>query len=86
MVERKVRDFSKRGDAIPVPDLTIVQSQAYDRYLQLDKGPHERNTRFGLGGTTGHALRRMVHAMLYEGASIGEAFRQGKNRLTLGPG
>jgi DNA-directed RNA polymerase subunit beta len=48
MVERKVRDFSKRGDAIPVPDLTIVQSQAYDRYLQLDKGPHERNTRFGL--------------------------------------
>lgn len=39
------------------------------------------NTRFGLGGTTGHALRRIVHAMLYDGATIGEAFRQGKNRL-----
>ncbi|MBL8746749.1 MAG: DNA-directed RNA polymerase subunit beta [Phycisphaerae bacterium] len=48
MPARNVRDFSKRGDAIAVPDLTIVQSQAYDRYLQLDKGPHERNPRFGL--------------------------------------
>jgi DNA-directed RNA polymerase subunit beta len=48
MLARNVRDFSKRGDAIPVPDLTVIQSHAYDRYLQLDKGPHERDTRFGL--------------------------------------
>ncbi|MDX2114128.1 MAG: DNA-directed RNA polymerase subunit beta [Planctomycetota bacterium] len=48
MVARNVRDFSKRGDTIAVPDLTIVQGQAYDRFLQLEMGPHERNTRFGL--------------------------------------
>jgi DNA-directed RNA polymerase subunit beta len=48
MLARNVRDFSKRGDAIPVPDLTVIQSDAYDRFLQLDKGPHERDTRFGL--------------------------------------
>jgi DNA-directed RNA polymerase subunit beta len=48
MIARNVRDFSKRGDAIPVPDLTIVQSQAYERFLQLAKGPHDRDKRFGL--------------------------------------
>src|SRR5262245_56949402 len=44
----KVRDFSKRGDAVPVPDLTQVQTEAYERFLQLAKGPDERNTSIGL--------------------------------------
>src|SRR4051812_3074050 len=44
----KVRDFSKRGDAIPVPDLTEVQTDAYERFLQLGKGPDERNIQIGL--------------------------------------
>ena len=48
MSARKVRDFSKRGDAIPVPDLTTIQRQAYARFLQLDKGPHERDPHIGL--------------------------------------
>ena len=48
MATMKVRDFSKRGDAIAVPDLTRVQRDAYDRYLQLDKGPHERDKSIGL--------------------------------------
>ena len=37
-----VRDFSKRGDAIPVPPLTKVQGEAYERLIQLTKEPLER--------------------------------------------
>jgi DNA-directed RNA polymerase subunit beta len=48
MATTKVRDFSKRGDGIPVPDLTKIQRDAYERFLQLDKGPHDRNNGFGL--------------------------------------
>ncbi|HYE62435.1 MAG TPA: DNA-directed RNA polymerase subunit beta [Phycisphaerales bacterium] len=44
----KVRDFSKRGDALPVGDLTQVQTDAYERFLQLTKGPDERDTTIGL--------------------------------------
>jgi DNA-directed RNA polymerase subunit beta len=44
----EVRDFSKRGDAIPVGDLTQVQTDAYERFLQFAKGPEERDTSIGL--------------------------------------
>ena len=44
----KVRDFSKRGDALPVPDLTRVQTDAYERFLQLSKGADSREIHFGL--------------------------------------
>ncbi|MBL8963456.1 MAG: DNA-directed RNA polymerase subunit beta [Phycisphaeraceae bacterium] len=44
----KVRDFSKRGDAIPIPDLTLIQSEGYERFLQLGQGPHERDLSVGL--------------------------------------
>ena len=37
-----VRDFSKRGDAIPVPPLTKVQGEAYERLIQSDIAPLER--------------------------------------------
>ncbi|HVZ93165.1 MAG TPA: DNA-directed RNA polymerase subunit beta [Phycisphaerales bacterium] len=43
-----VRSFSKLGDAIGVPDLTVVQSDAYERYLQLAKGSNERDQKMGL--------------------------------------
>ena len=45
---KTVRDFSKRGDAIPVPDLTEVQGRSYDRFLQLDGDPRSRNPEYGL--------------------------------------
>ncbi len=48
MAATKVRDFSKRGDGVPVPDLTRVQRDAYDRFLQKHKGPDERTTSLGL--------------------------------------
>ncbi|MCC6284838.1 MAG: DNA-directed RNA polymerase subunit beta [Phycisphaerales bacterium] len=46
--ERSVRDFTKRGDALDVGDLTQVQAAAYERFLQLSKGPHDRNLEWGL--------------------------------------
>ena len=48
MAATNVRNFAKRGDAIPVPDLTIVQTEAYERFLQLAKGPHDRDIHMGL--------------------------------------
>jgi DNA-directed RNA polymerase subunit beta len=48
MVSKKVRDFSKRGDAIPVPTLTDVQRNAYRRFLQFEKQHDERDTGLGL--------------------------------------
>jgi DNA-directed RNA polymerase subunit beta len=46
--QMKIRDFSKRGDAMPVGDLCEVQTNAYERFLQLDKVSEERNTTLGL--------------------------------------
>ncbi len=48
MAPMTLRNFSKLGDAIPVPDLTTVQTDAYERYLQLAKGPHDRDQTKGL--------------------------------------
>ena len=48
MLAKKVRDFSKRGDAIAVPTLTKVQRIAYERFLQLEKTLEERDPKKGL--------------------------------------
>ena len=48
MAEIKVRDFSKRGDGMNVPDLTRIQADGYERFLQTRKGPHDRNPQVGL--------------------------------------
>jgi DNA-directed RNA polymerase subunit beta len=49
MAVMKVRDFSKRGDAIPVPDLNRLQRDGYERFLQqAAKTPEERDTSIGL--------------------------------------
>ncbi|MFN0132981.1 MAG: DNA-directed RNA polymerase subunit beta [Phycisphaerales bacterium] len=56
MAATKVRSFSKRGDGISVPDLTLTQSEAYERFLQLTKRHEERNTAIGL-----EALLREVY-------------------------
>jgi DNA-directed RNA polymerase subunit beta len=45
---RTVREYTKRGDGMAVPDLTRIQSEAYERFLQLTKGPGERDAAVGL--------------------------------------
>ena len=48
MVATTVRDFAKRGDAIPVPTLTEAQANAYGRFLQADKAWDKRDPKMGL--------------------------------------
>ncbi len=48
MAGKTVRNFAKRGDALPVPNLTEVQTDAYERFLQLQKGLEERTRDYGL--------------------------------------
>ena len=43
-----VRDYAKRGDALPVPHLTVVQQASYRRFLQEDLAPNERDPTLGL--------------------------------------
>ncbi|XAL98596.1 DNA-directed RNA polymerase subunit beta [Phycisphaeraceae bacterium D3-23] len=45
-----VRDYSKRGDALPIPNLVQVQQLAYERFIQLDKPHDQREARMGLEG------------------------------------
>jgi len=47
-VTRQVRNFAKRDAAVPVPDLTLVQQDAYERFLQLTKPHDKRDPRIGL--------------------------------------
>ena len=46
--QRTVRDFSKRGDGAEIPDLTKVQRDAYERFLQIGCEPSKRNKEIGL--------------------------------------
>src|SRR5271155_2496061 len=39
---QEVRDFSKRGDALPIPNLIAVQILSYQRFLQKDVKPENR--------------------------------------------
>ncbi len=48
MASMKVRDFSKRGDAIGVPDLTRVQRDAYQRYVQEGLTSAKRDPHMGI--------------------------------------
>ncbi len=42
MLVNKIRDFSRHGDAIEIPDLIEIQTKSYARFLQADKLPAER--------------------------------------------
>ncbi|QDU32492.1 DNA-directed RNA polymerase subunit beta [Poriferisphaera corsica] len=46
-----VRDYSKRGDALPIPNLVRVQQAAYERFLQKkEEDQSERDKNMGLEG------------------------------------
>ncbi len=45
---RPVRKFAKRGDSVEIPDLTKVQTDAYERFLQLAKSSDDRVITLGL--------------------------------------
>ncbi len=63
MQTRTVRDFSKRGDALSIPNLVAVQEAAYDRFLQLNRPYDGRDPEMGL-----EALLREVYPIAsYDG-------------------
>ena len=59
----ETRDFSKRGDAMPVPNLIEVQRAAYNRFLQKDVDPTKRKNE-GLESL----LREVFPIESYDGA------------------
>jgi len=63
-IENGRLDFSKLGDAIPVPDLVRVQRASYDRFLQKNIDPKERNTLLGLEAL----LREVFPIESYDGS------------------
>jgi DNA-directed RNA polymerase subunit beta len=63
MATKTVRNFSKRGDAIPVPPLTQVQGEAYERLIQLDIEPLKRDP-IGIEGL----LREVFPIEAYDGS------------------
>src|ERR1044071_70791 len=42
MRTHEVRDFSKRGDALPIPNLIEVQIESYQKFLQKEVDPTKR--------------------------------------------
>src|SRR6476619_4823443 len=42
MRTHEVRDFSKRGDALPIPNLIEVQIESYQKFLQKEVDPAKR--------------------------------------------
>ena len=46
--ERTIRKFAKRGDAMAIPNLTVLQQVGYDRFLQIAEGRNGRNPEYGL--------------------------------------
>ena len=62
MLTQQVRDFSRYGDAISVPNLIEIQIVSYARFLQLDKTPAERKA-MGLEGL----LREVFPIESYDG-------------------
>ncbi|HVL38383.1 MAG TPA: DNA-directed RNA polymerase subunit beta, partial [Fimbriimonadaceae bacterium] len=46
----KVREYAKRGDALPIPNLIEVQQAAYERFLQHEADYDSRDKTMGLEG------------------------------------
>ncbi len=42
MQTTKVRDFSRYGDAVAIPDLIRIQTDSYERFLQMEADPAKR--------------------------------------------
>ncbi|MEX2215161.1 MAG: DNA-directed RNA polymerase subunit beta [Phycisphaeraceae bacterium] len=63
MLMNTVRDFSKHGDGLPIPNLVQVQQAAYERFLQFTKEFEKRDGHMGLEGL----LREVFPIVSYDG-------------------
>ncbi|MBI1337990.1 MAG: DNA-directed RNA polymerase subunit beta [Phycisphaera sp.] len=60
---KSVRDYSKHGDGIAVPNLVEIQQAAYTRFLQLDKAFDKRDAQIGLESL----MREVFPIVSYDG-------------------
>jgi DNA-directed RNA polymerase subunit beta len=76
---RTIRNFSKVGDTVPIPDLIEIQTKSYARFLQEHTDPNER-TDSGLEGL----LREVFPIESYDGDMRLEymSYELGKPRYT----
>jgi len=63
MLLKSVRHYSKRGDALPIPNLVEVQQAAYERFIQLSKTFDTRVKDMGLESL----LREVFPIVSYDG-------------------
>ena len=63
MLLKTVRDYSKRGDSLPIPNLIKVQQGAYERFIQLTKPYDGRQENMGLEAL----LREVFPIVSYDG-------------------
>ncbi|MEE9212899.1 MAG: DNA-directed RNA polymerase subunit beta [Phycisphaeraceae bacterium] len=63
MLLKTVRDYAKRGDALPIPNLVEVQEAAYDRFLQQTRPFDKRDPNQGLEGL----LQEVFPIVSYDG-------------------
>ena len=63
MLMNTVRDFSKHGDGLPIPNLVQVQQAAYERFLQQAKEHDGRDKHMGLEAL----LREVFPIVSYDG-------------------
>ncbi|MGI9556652.1 MAG: DNA-directed RNA polymerase subunit beta, partial [Solirubrobacterales bacterium] len=63
MLLKSVRDYSKRGDALPIPNLVKVQQASYDRFLQQHSEFDKRILDMGLESL----LREVFPIISYDG-------------------
>ncbi|GMU24220.1 MAG: DNA-directed RNA polymerase subunit beta [Phycisphaerae bacterium] len=75
----EIRNFSKLGEALPIPPLTRIQTESYTRFLQLDVESGKRKN-FGLEGL----LREVFPITSYDGNMSLEyvSYELGKPRYT----
>ena len=62
MLVREIRNFSKRGEALPIPNLIEVQLESYTKFLQKDVQTSKRDSA-GLEGL----LREVFPIESYDG-------------------
>ena len=76
---KEVRNFSKIGEALPIPPLTQIQTESYARFLQCELEPHKRKDQ-GLEAL----LREVFPIESYDGNMCLEylSYELGKPRYT----
>ncbi|MFM7148428.1 MAG: hypothetical protein ACKO23_01165, partial [Gemmataceae bacterium] len=76
----KVRNFGRNDDTAEIPPLTEIQTESYTRFLQLEKGPMDREA-IGLEGV----LKEIFPIKSYDGTISLDYIRYELGKPRFGP-